>query len=162
MHFSLIALLLVTGLLAGMLLLLETGRRIGLRQMAKDSKGAHQGLGAVEGAVFGLMGLLIAFTFSGAASRFDARRQLVVEEANDIGTPTCGSTALPAAAQPALREASVAIWMRGWQSTANCQTCRQLKPNWPELRSCRAKSGLRPSPLAGRRPSQPPCWYCQR
>lgn len=104
MHFSLIALLLVTGLLAGMLLLLETGRRIGLRQMAKDSKGAHQGLGAVEGAVFGLMGLLIAFTFSGAASRFDARRQLVVEEANDIGTAYLRLDMLPTAAQPALRE----------------------------------------------------------
>jgi hypothetical protein len=40
----------------------------------------------VEGAVFGLLGLLIAFTFSGAASRFDDRRALIVEEANDIGT----------------------------------------------------------------------------
>ena len=32
------------------------------------------------------MGLLMAFTFSGAASRFDHRRDLIVEEANDIGT----------------------------------------------------------------------------
>jgi hypothetical protein len=104
MHFSLIALLLVTGLFAGMLLLLETGRRIGLRRMAKDSKGAHVGLGSVDGSVFGLMGLLIAFTFSGAASRFDARRQLVVEEANDIGTAYLRLDMLPAAAQPALRE----------------------------------------------------------
>jgi len=103
-HLTFIALLLVTGLFAGMLLLLETGRRVGLRRMAKDSKGAHQGLGAVEGAVFGLMGLLIAFTFSGAASRFDARRQLIVEEANDIGTAYLRLDMLPAAAQPALRE----------------------------------------------------------
>jgi tetratricopeptide (TPR) repeat protein len=35
----------------------------------------------------GLLGLLIAFTFSGAASRFDHRRELVIEEANAIGTP---------------------------------------------------------------------------
>ena len=28
---------------------------------------------------------MIAFTFSGAASRFDGRRTLVVEEANNIG-----------------------------------------------------------------------------
>jgi hypothetical protein len=28
------------------------------------------------------MGLLIAFTFSGAVSRFDARRQLIGQEAN--------------------------------------------------------------------------------
>ena len=32
------------------------------------------------------MALLIAFTFSGAAARFDSRRQLVVEESNCIGT----------------------------------------------------------------------------
>ena len=36
--------------------------------------------------VFGLLGLLIAFTFSGAATRFDDRRHLVRQEANIIGT----------------------------------------------------------------------------
>jgi hypothetical protein len=30
--------------------------------------------------------LLIAFTFSGAAERFESRRQLIAEEANAIGT----------------------------------------------------------------------------
>ena len=73
-------------LFSSMLVLLEIGRRIGLRRMAQDSEGARAGVGAVEGAVFGLLGLLIAFTFSGAASRFDTRRQLIVEETNDIGT----------------------------------------------------------------------------
>jgi hypothetical protein len=32
------------------------------------------------------MGLLLAFTFSGAASRFDLRRQQIIDEANNIGT----------------------------------------------------------------------------
>ena len=36
--------------------------------------------------MFSLLGLLIAFTFSGAATRFDGRRHLIVEEANNIGT----------------------------------------------------------------------------
>jgi len=71
---------------AGMTLLLEAGRRIGARRLARDPEGARTGLGPVEGAVFGLLGLLIAFTFSGAAERFDARRALIVEEANAIGT----------------------------------------------------------------------------
>jgi hypothetical protein len=57
----------------------------------------------VEGAVFSLLGLLIAFTFSGAASRFDSRRQLTIEEANDIGTAYLRLDLLPASAQPALR-----------------------------------------------------------
>jgi hypothetical protein len=73
-------------LFLGMLLFLEFGRRIGIRQMAKDPEGARTGLGAVDGAVFALLGLLIAFTFSGAASRLDTRRQLIAEEANAIGT----------------------------------------------------------------------------
>ena len=92
------------GLFVGMLALLELGRRIGRRRQAKDEERARAGLGAVEGAVFALMGLLIAFTFSGAASRFDARRQLIVEEANSIGTAWLRLDLLPAAAQPELRD----------------------------------------------------------
>jgi hypothetical protein len=92
------------GLFGGVLILLEVGRRIGARRLASDSEGARAGTGAVEGAVFGLMGLLIAFTFSGAAARFDARRQLVTEEANNIGTAWLRLDLLPAGAQPALRE----------------------------------------------------------
>ncbi|MFH0960321.1 MAG: DUF4239 domain-containing protein [Pseudomonadota bacterium] len=78
--------LLAIGLFFGMLVLLEIGRRIGSRRMAIDPEGVRAGVGAVEGAVFALLGLLIAFTFSSAASRFDARRQLIVDEANAIGT----------------------------------------------------------------------------
>ena len=76
----------VTVLFFGMLAMIELGRRLRVRQHAMRAAGAGLGLGAVEGAVFALLGLLIAFTFSGAASRFDTRRQLIVEEANDIGT----------------------------------------------------------------------------
>jgi hypothetical protein len=43
-------------------------------------------LGAIDGAVFALLGLLLAFSFSAAAGRFQARRDLVVAEANAIGT----------------------------------------------------------------------------
>jgi len=70
----------------GILLMLELGRRVRRRQQARHGEGMAQGLGAVEGAVFGVMGLLLAFTFSGAASRFDLRRQQIIDEANNIGT----------------------------------------------------------------------------
>ncbi len=70
----------------------------------KTPEGAREGLGVVEGAVFSLLGLLIAFTFSGAATRFEGRRHLIVEEANDIGTAYLRINVLPASAQPALRE----------------------------------------------------------
>jgi hypothetical protein len=78
--------LLALGLFLSMLILVEVGRRIGVRQIAKDPEEASTGVAAVEAAVFALLGLLIAFTFSGAASRLDTRRQLIVEEANAIGT----------------------------------------------------------------------------
>ena len=47
---------------------------------------------------------MLAFTFSGASSRFDTRRQLIVEETNDIGTAYLRLDLLPADLQPALRE----------------------------------------------------------
>ena len=61
-------------------------------------------LGAVDAAVYGLLGLLIAFTFSGAAARFEARRHLIIEEANAIGTAYLRLDMLPAEAQAALKE----------------------------------------------------------
>jgi hypothetical protein len=104
MNIALIAILCALGLLAGILLLLEMGRRIGLQRMAMDAEGARAGLGTVEGAVFGLVGLLLAFTFSGASSRFDTRRQVIVEEANAIGTAYLRLDLLPAISQPALKQ----------------------------------------------------------
>ena len=81
-----ISVLIATTYFVGMIVLLEVGRRVRRRRHARHGDEAGEGLGAVEAAVFGLMGLLVAFTFSGAASRFDVRRDLIVEEANAIGT----------------------------------------------------------------------------
>jgi len=94
----------IIGLFVGMLLMLKIGRRVGVRRRQQDPDGAATGLGAVDGAIFGLMGLLIAFTFSTAASRFETRRELIVEEANDIGTAYLRLDLLPASTQAALRE----------------------------------------------------------
>jgi len=102
--YVLTASLVAAALFVGMLVLLEMGRRIGARRAERDPEKATAGLSAVDGAVFGLMGLLVAFSFSGAAARFDARRHLIVEETNDIGTAYLRLDLLPASAQPALRE----------------------------------------------------------
>jgi hypothetical protein len=93
-----------TALLVGMLMCLEVGRRLGTRRLANDPQGAMSGVNAVQGAMFSLYGLLLAFTFYEAASRYDARIQLVAEEANAIGTAYFRLDLLPAEAQPALRE----------------------------------------------------------
>ena len=96
----LLSLLLFFGILA----CLEIGHRIGRRRLEGAGEAARAGIGALEGAIFGLLGLLIAFTFSGAVSRFDSRRHLIVQEANIIGTAYLRVDVLPNAAQPALRE----------------------------------------------------------
>jgi len=108
------------GLLIGMLVCLEIGRRIGTRRLAQDPEGAKSGVGVVEGAVFGLLGLLLAFTFSGAATRFDTRRQLIVEEANNIGTAWLRLDLLPTDAATPLRE-----WFRQYLD-ARIATYRKL------------------------------------
>lgn len=104
MDYALFASLITLGLFLGMLLLLETGRRIGVRRRAQDPDGAEAGTGVIDGAIFALLGLLIAFTFAGAASRFDHRRDLIVEETNAIGTAYLRLDLLPASAQPSLRD----------------------------------------------------------
>jgi hypothetical protein len=88
--------------LFGVLLgLVELGRRVAAVRDPASSRGAA----AVEGAIFALMGLLIAFTFSAAQGRLDKRRMLVIDEANAIGTAYLRLDLLPAAAQPGLRDA---------------------------------------------------------
>jgi hypothetical protein len=75
-----------------------------LRRIARDPEGARAGVTAVEGALFGLLGLIVAFTFSGAAARFDNRRHLIIEETNHIGTAYLRLDVLPSPAREALRD----------------------------------------------------------
>ncbi|HEV7735592.1 MAG TPA: DUF4239 domain-containing protein [Candidatus Binatia bacterium] len=91
-------------LFVGMLISLEIGWRIGRWRRARDPEGATAGIAAVDGAVFGLLGLLLAFSFSGAATRFDARRELIVQEVNAIGTAWLRLDLLSASAQTQLRD----------------------------------------------------------
>jgi hypothetical protein len=83
------------------LILFVIGRRLGWRS---GSAQVSESLGIVDGAVFALLGLLMAFVFSGAAGRLETRRDLLVEEANAIGTARLRIDLLPSAAQPAMRQ----------------------------------------------------------
>ena len=91
-------------LFAGMLILLEIGRRLGIKRASKESEGERGSLGIIEGAVFALFGLVLAFTFSGAASRFNEKRALIAEEANCIETAYLRINLLSETAQPEMRE----------------------------------------------------------
>jgi hypothetical protein len=96
------AILFAVGLFLGMLLLFEVGRQLRTKELRADHENGS-GLGAVEGAIFALFGLLVAFTFSGAMERFDAHRSLIAEEANAIGTAYLRLDLLPPDVQPVLR-----------------------------------------------------------
>lgn len=89
----------------GILAFLTIGRMAGRRAIRLHGSAGLASAGSLEAAVFALLGLLIAFTFSGALSRFDTRRAQVVDEANAIGTAYLRIDLLPVAAQSRLREA---------------------------------------------------------
>ena len=89
----------------GILVCLALGRWLGTRAIAKHgSVAGGANVGSLETAVFALLGLMIAFTFSGALERFDKRRAQVVDEANAIGTAWLRLDLLPPSAQPRVRD----------------------------------------------------------
>jgi hypothetical protein len=96
--------LVAAGLFFLILVALRLGRRIGLRAIRIHGDAGVPGVSSLETAVFALLGLLIAFTFSGALTRFDVRRAQAVDEANAIGTAWLRIDALPAGEQPKIRD----------------------------------------------------------
>jgi hypothetical protein len=100
--FSLLTIGIAIGLFFTMLLFLEVGRRIGVSRL--DKPGARAGVGIVDGSTYALLALLISFTFSGAAGRFDQRRQLIADTVNMAGTAWQRIEMLPAAQQLPIRD----------------------------------------------------------
>lgn len=64
----------------------EIGYRKGRKDLSQDQDNKIEGLGTIDSAIFGLLGLLLAFTFTNALSGLSSRRTDVVNEANAIGT----------------------------------------------------------------------------
>ncbi len=104
MAFAIGTLLIVAALFVAMLGAQYVGRRLGERDRRRDPDSDKSGHGVSETAVFGLLGLFLAFTFSGAGARFEARRHLIVEEVNAIGTAWLRVDLLPADKQPEVRD----------------------------------------------------------
>ena len=101
---ALSSVMLAIALFVGLLVCLDIGYRLGHRAAEKYSEAAHEGIGVIEAAIFALLGLLLGFSFSGGTSRLDARRQLIVQEANAIGTAYLRLDQLPASEQPEMRQ----------------------------------------------------------
>jgi hypothetical protein len=103
-HFVLVAIGIAVGLFVGLVLLLELGRRLGLMDIDRHGADARVGVGVVDGSVYGLLALLVGFSFSGAANRFDGRRAIVAQEVNMIGTAWQRLDLLPAESQGVIRD----------------------------------------------------------
>jgi hypothetical protein len=58
----------------------------GRQTFAREHRPHPSGLATVETVSFGLLVLLLALTFSGAAGPLDARRAQIVDEANAVST----------------------------------------------------------------------------
>ena len=97
-----VAAVLSVGLFVGVLLCLEVGYRLG-RRSSENPELTHAGVGAMEAAVFALLGLLLGFSLAGGTSRLDTRRHLIIEEANAIGTAYLRLDTLASHDQPEMR-----------------------------------------------------------
>jgi uncharacterized protein YneF (UPF0154 family) len=73
-------------LLVGIFLFYSIGRQLGEYQRRHNPEAKSDGIGPLEGALLGLLALLLSFTFGMSASRYDVRRSLAVKEANALGT----------------------------------------------------------------------------
>ena len=86
---------LAIALFAGNLLCEECGFRVGRLIGARSKKESDASVGTIVAAELGLLGFLLAFTFGIVAARFDLRRQMVLSEANAIGTAFLRAEMLP-------------------------------------------------------------------
>jgi hypothetical protein len=78
--------IIASGLFLGLLVGAEFGFRVGQLAKGPADEATDAGMGIVKGALLALVGLLLGFSFSMAASRFDARKDVILREANAIGT----------------------------------------------------------------------------
>jgi hypothetical protein len=77
------------------ILAIEVGYRVGQYRRRRSDQEKDAPVGAIVAATLGLLAFMLAFTFGLAATRFDARRMVVLEESNAIGTANLRAGLLP-------------------------------------------------------------------
>ncbi len=87
--------LIALALLALMVIGAELGYRLGRRGRRTHNELTHVQITSIQAATLGLLALLLGFTFALALSRFEYRKQMVVQESNAIGTAALRSEFLP-------------------------------------------------------------------
>jgi len=74
--------ILVLILFAGCVFMVRLGRFIRNKFFQKDQQESKGGVNSLLGALFGLWGFILAFTFGNSATRFDNVRSMMVDESN--------------------------------------------------------------------------------
>ncbi|MCR6640863.1 MAG: hypothetical protein NVV82_18185 [Sporocytophaga sp.] len=77
----------------------ELGYFLGFKRHVRKG-GKDEDIGAIQGGILGLLGIMFAFTFSMAASRFDSRKLAILKESNAIGTTYLRVSLLPDSIKP--------------------------------------------------------------
>lgn len=95
---------LFVSLLVVLIFVLEIGFKVGRLTKANADEHLHEQVVGVRDAIVVLLSLLLAFTLAMAVPRFDHRKQLVVEEANALGTTSLRARMLPEPARSGMRE----------------------------------------------------------
>lgn len=78
--------LIVVSLFALMMAANEFGFLYGRREHDRESELSRSVSNALKGSIFGLVALLLAFSFSATTNRYDLRQRLVLDQANAVGT----------------------------------------------------------------------------
>ena len=91
-------------LFAGIIIFYFAGLKVLQYKQKKDTSHTPGGIGPFEGAMLGLISLLLAFTFNKAASNYDKRRELLIHETNCIGTVLLRADIYPDSVRNELRK----------------------------------------------------------
>jgi hypothetical protein len=85
----------VLALAAGMVLTSRLGYRAGLRWHERSSDGGRGHFSGVQGSLLALLALLLGFSLNMADQRFEARRQLMLDDAVSLGSLDLRASFLP-------------------------------------------------------------------
>lgn len=130
----------------------ELGFRVGRRRgPAAEVAGS---LGTIQGAILALLGLLLGFSYSGAASRFLDRQQLSVQEANAVGTAALRADLLADPYRTRLKEllreyTRARIDMQGEIDSPPTSPLRQRVEQLQKELFQTSADGIRPTPVLG-------------
>ncbi len=80
-----------------MLAAIEVGYKLGQAARRRSEEEKESPVSAISGTILGLLAFILAFTFGIVSNRYDARKELVREDANAIRTAYLRSDFLPEA-----------------------------------------------------------------